>query len=182
MFSSDLENFINELAGIHSVHPDALAIILANSVAATLEFSFVLRANNPNHKVPTNLYNMIVAHSCNTWWAFELLFLHLISLAYGKSELTKLLHDSLKSVLTYRPTKFGLCNQGPITDVRNATLDEMTKAGLMSSIDGCCRMLICDEADMVFADTGIFLTHNSCRVTNETNCRGNSLFSWLDAI
>jgi hypothetical protein len=64
IFSSQLEQYIDDLADIHSVHPDSLAIILINCVAATLEFSFVLRANSLNHKIPTNLFNMIVARSC----------------------------------------------------------------------------------------------------------------------
>jgi hypothetical protein len=64
IFSFELEQYINELADIHAVHPDSLAIILINCVAATLEFSFVLRANSVDHMIPTNLFNMIVARSC----------------------------------------------------------------------------------------------------------------------
>lgn len=64
MFSEELETFINELADVHSVHSDSLAIVLLNCMAASLEFSYVLRANSTNHKIPTNLYNMIVARSC----------------------------------------------------------------------------------------------------------------------
>lgn len=64
IFSSELEKYIAELADIYSVHPDSLCIILINCAVATLEFSYVLRANSSNHKVPTNLYNIIVARSC----------------------------------------------------------------------------------------------------------------------
>ena len=58
----------------------------------------------------------------------------------------------------------------------NATLDEMTKAGLMTSLDDCCRTFVCDEADMTFSDVGLFLSHNMCRGTAEMNCRGQFFF------
>ena len=64
MFSPNLEKYINELSDILSVHPDSLAIVLLNFVAATLEFSYVLRANCVSNKMPTNLFNIIVARSC----------------------------------------------------------------------------------------------------------------------
>lgn len=64
VFSRNLEEYIDELAKIHLVHSDSLCIILMNCVAATLEFSYVLRANSSDHKIPTNLYNVIVARSC----------------------------------------------------------------------------------------------------------------------
>jgi hypothetical protein len=64
MFSQLLENYINVLANVHSIHPDSFAIVFLNCVAATLEFSYVLRANSVNNKIPTNLYNVIVARSC----------------------------------------------------------------------------------------------------------------------
>ncbi|CAF3090668.1 unnamed protein product [Rotaria sp. Silwood2] len=89
IFSSELEQYIDELADVHSIHPDALAIILINCVACTLEFSYVLHGNSLNHKIPTNLYNIIIARS-----------------SYGKSELTRLLRDMLKTVVIHRPSKF----------------------------------------------------------------------------
>lgn len=64
MFPSDIDNYLESLADVHSIHPDSLSIVLLNCVAATLEFSFVLRANSLDHKMPTNLYNMVVARSC----------------------------------------------------------------------------------------------------------------------
>ena len=53
MFSPLLENYINQLADVHCVHPDSLAIVLINCAAATMEFSYVLRANSINHKGPS---------------------------------------------------------------------------------------------------------------------------------
>lgn len=64
MFSPLLENYINQLADVHCMHPDSLAIVLVNCVASTMEFSYVLRANSITNKIPTNFYNIIVARSC----------------------------------------------------------------------------------------------------------------------
>ncbi|CAF2018105.1 unnamed protein product [Rotaria magnacalcarata] len=145
IFTAELEEYINGLADIYSVHADSLAIVLINCVAATLEFSFVLRAN---------LYNMIVARS-----------------SYGKSELTKILRDMLKSVVLHRPGKFRPNSQAALGQHINANLDEMSKVGLMAGLDDCCRTVICDEADMIFTDGGLFLSHNMCRTAAEMNCR-----------
>jgi hypothetical protein len=64
VFSQPLEDYINDIADMYSVHPDSLTIVLLNCVASTLEFSFVLRANCFSNKLPTNLFNIIVARSC----------------------------------------------------------------------------------------------------------------------
>lgn len=64
MFSPPLAKYVDEIADLHSVHHDSLAIVLINCVAATLEFSYVLRSNCSSNQIPTNIYNMIVARSC----------------------------------------------------------------------------------------------------------------------
>lgn len=97
-------------------------------------------------------------------------------LAYGKSELTRLLRDMLKTVVLHRPSKSRSNNQIAIDQQINVALDEMSKAGLMSGLDDCCRVVVCDEADMTFADAGLFLSHNICRTGVEMNCRGLLLF------
>lgn len=66
MFSPQLAEYVSELADLHSVHNDSLAIVLMNCVAATLEFSVVLRSNSFDFQIPTNLYNVIVARSCES--------------------------------------------------------------------------------------------------------------------
>ena len=66
IFSPPLENYINQLADVHSMHPDSLAIVLINCVASTTEFSYVLRANSIDKKIPTTFYNIIVARSCKS--------------------------------------------------------------------------------------------------------------------
>ncbi|CAF1078046.1 unnamed protein product [Rotaria magnacalcarata] len=154
MFAPRVENYINILADIHSIHPDSLAIVLINFAAATLEFSYVLRANSISNKIPTNLFNMIVARS-----------------SYGKSDLTRLLRDMLQTVVLHRPTKFCSTSQVAVGIQANPSLDEMSKAGLMSGLDECCRIMICDEADITFSDVGLFLSHNGCRASPEMNCR-----------
>ncbi|CAF4844730.1 unnamed protein product [Rotaria socialis] len=155
MFSEPVESYIKELADIHSIHPDSFAIVLLNFVAATLEFSFVLRANSVSNKIPTNLFNIVVARS-----------------SFGKSDLTRILRDMLNTVVLNRPMKFRSTNQINLGSEGNPCLDEMSKAGLMSSLDECCRLLICDEADMTFADAGLFLSNNNIRTSAEMNCRG----------
>lgn len=83
----------------------------------------------------------------------------------------------LKIVASYRPGKFRSAVQGATGEEVNPTLDEMSRAGLMSALDDCCRTLVCDEADMTFSDVGLFLTNNSYRTAAEMNCRG-----WLFSV
>jgi hypothetical protein len=71
LFSEELEKYIVELADVHSVHADSFAVMLINCVAATLEFSFVLRANRITNKIPTNLYNILVARSCKVIMVYQ---------------------------------------------------------------------------------------------------------------
>ena len=66
MFSTQLEHYINQLADVHHTHADSLAIALINCVAATLEFSQVLRANCFKQPMHTNIYNLVVARSCKS--------------------------------------------------------------------------------------------------------------------
>ncbi len=70
----------------------------------------------------------------------------------------------LITIAVHRPTKFVPSKQG-------ATGDEISKAELMSALDASSRTLICDEADMTFADVRIFLTSNSTRISPDMNCR-----------
>lgn len=74
MFSSPLTKYIDEIADLHSIHKDSLAIVLINCVAATLEFSQVLRSNHLTKQIPTNLYNVIVARSCKSSYLFKILY------------------------------------------------------------------------------------------------------------
>lgn len=177
IFSPDLEKHIDKLADIHSVHPDSLAVILLNFVATSLEFSFVLRANSIANKIPTNIYNIIVARSCKFLFFF-VKKLKITVVAYGKSELTKILRDMLQTLATYRPNKFRSKDQVVVGDPINPTFDEMSKAGLMTGLNDCCRTIVCDEADMTFTDAGIFKSYNAGRISAEIDCRGASFISF----
>ena len=92
-------------------------------------------------------------------------------LAYRKSDLTRLLRGMLKTVVLNRPSKFRSRSQVAVGSEVSANMDEMSKAGLMSGLEECCRTAICDETDMIFADVGLFLTNSACRTSNEMNCR-----------
>ena len=78
----------------------------------------------------------------------------------------------LKCVAENRPTKFVSNSQGAISHQVDPTLDEMSKAGLLTGVNDCCRTFVCDEADMTFVDLGVFLTNSYSRASAEMNCRG----------
>jgi hypothetical protein len=76
----------------------------------------------------------------------------------------------------HRPGKFRSASHVGVDSPINVSLDEMSKAGLMSGLDECCRTVICDEADITFSDVGLFLSNNASRCSPEMNCRGSVLF------
>ncbi len=65
-------------------------------------------------------------------------------LAYGKSDITNLIRQVLHAICIASEQVVDLC------------LDEFTRPGLMNCLDKCTKIFITDEADMVFADTGLF--------------------------
>ena len=71
MFSEGLAKYLEEMTSICSLHEDGLAIVMVNCVAATLEFSYVLRTNSVSHEISTNLYNVIVARSCKSGFSLR---------------------------------------------------------------------------------------------------------------
>jgi hypothetical protein len=137
IFPLDLEEYINEPANIYSIHADSFGIILINCVTVTIKFSHVFRTNSLYHKLHTNLYNIIVARSCKFKFVLLRNNLRIFDLAYGKSELTKFLRDMLNTVATYRPTKLRSSKQVTVAHPINVTLNEMSKAGLMTGLDDC---------------------------------------------
>ncbi len=76
-----------------------------------------------------------------------------------------MLRAMLKNVALHRPTKFHSSAHATVDSQINPTLDEISKAELMSSLDDCCHTFVCDEADMTFTDVGLFLSNNSCRTS-----------------
>lgn len=79
----------------------------------------------------------------------------------------------LNIISKYRITKFRPSCQISVDNVVNPTLDEMSKAGLLATLDDSCRTVVCDEADVTLNDTGLFLTHNMGKTVTEMNCRGS---------
>jgi len=79
----------------------------------------------------------------------------------------------LKTVAKHRPNKFQSTDQ-IVTDYQiNPFIDEMSKAGLLNALSNCCRTVISDEADMSFAENGIFYSLMTSRCNIEMNCRGS---------
>lgn len=79
----------------------------------------------------------------------------------------------LKIVAKYRPNKFRSTDQMANDSQMNPFIDEMTKAGLLNALSNCCRTVISDEADMSFAENGIFYSYMTSRGNSEVNCRGS---------
>ena len=82
-------------------------------------------------------------------------------IAFGKSEITNVIRGVLDVIRSIREAEEEQC------------LDEFTKAGLMDALRKCTKIVITDEADMTFADVGLF--HCSPKPANENNCRGSSV-------
>jgi hypothetical protein len=78
----------------------------------------------------------------------------------------------LKTVVIHRPGKSRGSDHTNTDLPVNATLDEMSKAGLLAGLDDCCPAIVCDEADMNFADVGLFLSSNGYRPVAAMHCRG----------
>jgi hypothetical protein len=58
--------------------------------------------------------------------------------------------------------------RGDDVDV-NLCLDEFTRAGLMNTLDKSTKIFMADEADMTFADAGLF--NGFAKPSAEMNCR-----------
>jgi len=78
-------------------------------------------------------------------------------LAYGKSDITKLVRHVLHSIAAANGTNGDVC------------VDEFTRAGLINSLDRSTKIFITDEADISFADTGLFNCY--AKPSAESNCR-----------
>ena len=157
MFSAGVVGMLDEWQSYMRMDALCIAIALLNIVATTLEYSFVQRSADNRHRFPLNLYNIIVARSC------MLERLHLDSswicllVAYGKSDVSSLVRNVLSFIRSASGAAEDVC------------LDEFTKAGLMDALRKCTKVVITDEADMTFADVGLF--HCFPKPANENNCR-----------
>jgi len=139
---------------------EALASVIAliNTVATTLDFSYVARSSDVRCHIPLNIYNIVVARSCMNMLIFyadtSFCFIYL---AYGKSDIAKLVRHVLRSIRIANGKADDLC------------VDEFTRAGLMNSLDKATKMFLTDEADISFVDAGLFSAF--AKPSPEANCR-----------
>ena len=78
-------------------------------------------------------------------------------LAYGKSDITVLIRSVLETISIDQDIN------------EHLSLDEFTRAGLMSCLDKCTKLFMTDEADMAFVDAGLF--NGFAKPSPEVNCR-----------
>lgn len=80
-------------------------------------------------------------------------------IAYGKSNISGLIRKVLREIRLAR---------GEEMDV-NLCLDEFSRAGLINSLGNSTKIFLADEADIAFADAGLF--NGIARSSAEMNCR-----------
>ena len=78
----------------------------------------------------------------------------------------------LKTVVVHRLKKFRISDHINADCPVNATLDEMSKAGVLAGLDDCFRTIVYDQADMHFVNVGLFLASNGYQPVAEMNCSG----------
>jgi hypothetical protein len=106
---------------------------------------------------------MIIARSCNMMITpCAKSNAYFLFLAYGKSDITKLIRSILDSICIAHEHETDLC------------LDEFTRAGLINCLDKYTKIFMTDEADMTFVGAGLF--NGSPKPSPETNCRCMCLF------
>jgi hypothetical protein len=88
-----------------------------------------------------------------------MLALCLFHVAYGKSDISSLIRRILSAIHRAH-------GGDGITDL---CLDEFSRAGLLSALDRCTKIFMTDEADMTFADAGLF--NGFAKPSAEMNCR-----------
>jgi len=161
MFSDDVRKTIDAWCPVLRMDSLSSSIALLNIVATTLEFSSVLRSAGDRVHVPLNLYSMVLARSCMYLFILSVLLnvRFLFFQAYGKSDISNLIRSVLGSIR---------CAHGDDVDV-DLCLDEFSRAGLMNSLDKCTKIFMTDEADITFADTGLF--NGFSKPSAEMNCR-----------
>lgn len=79
--------------------------------------------------------------------------------AYGKSNISHMIRKVLRDVRSARAEE---------VDV-NLCLDEFSRAGLVNSLGNSTKIFMADEADITFADAGLF--NGISRSSAEMNCR-----------
>ncbi|CAF2921284.1 unnamed protein product [Rotaria sp. Silwood2] len=162
-FSVALAEYIDHLASFNQMHNEAMVIVILNVVAVMCENSKIYRANK--FPLPMNLYNLVVARS-----------------SYGKSPILDLVRKSIDEVVRYRPSKFKSASKDGEEFDQVVYFDENTAAGLLSSLNGCTRFLITDEADVVLKKMGYTLPPPGSRDWSTNDCRSQLLTYMIDRI
>ena len=103
---------------------------------------------------------------------FEIVF---SCLAYGKSPILDLVRRAIDEVVRCRASKFKSVSKDGEECDQIVYFDENTPAGLLSSLRGCTRFLITDEADVVLKKMGYTLPAPGSREWATNDCRSQLL-------
>ena len=163
MFSDGLRKTIEACCSVLHMNATASSIALLNIVATTLEFSSVSRSAGDRVHVPLNLYSMVLAPSCmyDSWYTRT----DHTRVVFVSCSIWQERHIQLNS--KHRLSAIRCAHGGDgITDL---CLDEFSRAGLLSALDRCTKIFMTDEADMTFADAGLF--NGFAKPSAEMNCR-----------
>ncbi|CAF2144833.1 unnamed protein product [Rotaria magnacalcarata] len=155
-FSPVVAEAVDHIASWNQMHSEALVVALINIAATVCENSKVYRANRV--PLPMNIYNLVVARSF-----------------YGKSPILDLVRKSIDEVIVWRPEKFKSIRRESEESDQIVYFDENTSAGLLSSLQGCTRVLITDEADVVLKKMNYTLMSPNCREIANNDCRSQLL-------
>lgn len=85
-----------------------------------------------------------------------------------------LVRKGIDEVVIWRPEKFKSTKEGEDRD-QVVYFDENTSAGLLSSLHGCTRVLITDEADVVLKKMNYTLLSPNSREIANNDCRSQLL-------
>ena len=160
MFSDGVSEVVKAWSPVLRMNSVASSLALINVVSVTTGYSWVSRTAGDSKRIPLNLYTIILARSCMFCFVVLLLVNDCDVIAYGKSEISNLIRCVLQAIRLAR---------GEVGD-GDLCVDEFSRAGLLSCLQKCTKLFIADEADVTFADAGLFLGFP--RLTADSNCRG----------
>ncbi|CAF4132535.1 unnamed protein product, partial [Rotaria magnacalcarata] len=135
-FTGGLAEFCHHAAYHCDIHSISMPIILLNVAATSTEKSGIWRSNT--ERFPLNLYSLLVGNS-----------------SFRKSKLLRLISHGLHVIIKSLPHKFqsssdNLNNNFPV-------YNDATCAGIIASVNGCTRVLISEEADVLLPSIGAVL-------------------------
>ncbi|CAF2164389.1 unnamed protein product [Rotaria magnacalcarata] len=155
-FSPAAAEAVDHIASWNQIHSAAMVVALINIAATICENSKVYRANRV--PLPMNIYNVVVARS-----------------SYEKSLILDLVRKGIDEVVVWRPEKFKSIRRESEESDQIVYFDENTSAGLLISLQGCTRVLITDEADVVLKKMNYTLMSPNCREIANNYCRSQLL-------